>query len=181
MSLYHSSISWVICYCKLFGFLVTQSVHFRYSRSCLRSNKVKSEMSKHGRNTVNISSKLEEGWTKHGKHDRKRRYLFKNLLWTWMEQKSLMITKFPNTISSGKIIYPYLFFSYPFLPGHLSLCTDTHFHKWGPSRDPSCWVAEIEHLQSVFGGVIIVFVENKRRIGIPRHSKIRGKKLYFGM
>jgi hypothetical protein len=28
----------VICNCKLLGFLVTQSVHFRYSRSCLRSN-----------------------------------------------------------------------------------------------------------------------------------------------
>jgi hypothetical protein len=42
--------------------------------------------------------------------------------------KNLMITKFPNTISSGKILYRYLFFSYPFLPGHLSLCTDTHFH-----------------------------------------------------
>ncbi len=41
--------------------------------------------------------------------------------------KNLMITKFP-TISSGKILYRYLFFSYPFLPGHLSLCTDTHVH-----------------------------------------------------
>ena len=40
-----------------------------------------------------------------------------------------MITKFPNTISSRKILYRYLFFSYSFLPGHLSLCTDTHFHN----------------------------------------------------
>ena len=43
--------------------------------------------------------------------------------------KNLMITTFPNTISSGKILYRYLFFSYPVLPGHLSLCTDTHFHR----------------------------------------------------
>jgi hypothetical protein len=31
--------SWVICNCKLLGFLVTQSVHFCYPRSCLRSNR----------------------------------------------------------------------------------------------------------------------------------------------
>jgi hypothetical protein len=40
-----------------------------------------------------------------------------------------MITKFPIKISSGKILYRYLFFSYSFLTGHLSLCTDTHFHN----------------------------------------------------
>ena len=28
----------------------------------------------------------------------------------------------------GKILYRYLFFSYFFLPGHLSLCTDKYFH-----------------------------------------------------
>jgi hypothetical protein len=39
VSLYSSSFSWVIYNCKLFGFLVTQSVHFHYSRSYLRSNK----------------------------------------------------------------------------------------------------------------------------------------------
>ncbi len=38
VSLYSSSFSWVICNWKLLGFLVTQSVHFRYSRSSLRSN-----------------------------------------------------------------------------------------------------------------------------------------------
>ena len=48
---------------------------------------------------------------------------------------SLNITKesHDNLISSynlvGKILYRYLFFSYSFLPGHLSPCTDTYFHN----------------------------------------------------
>ena len=40
MSLYYSSIHCDLSdlSCKLLGFLVTQSVHFRYPRSCIRSN-----------------------------------------------------------------------------------------------------------------------------------------------
>jgi hypothetical protein len=45
-----------------------------------------------------------------------------------MVEKSLMITKFSDTISSGKNSLLLSFLRYPFLPGHLSLCTDTHFH-----------------------------------------------------
>jgi hypothetical protein len=45
-----------------------------------------------------------------------------------MAQKSHMITKFPNTISSEKNLYRYVFLSYPFPPVHLSLYTDIHFH-----------------------------------------------------
>ena len=88
-------------------------------------------MSQHDRNAAHSSSKLTE--TRDGM----------NKVWkTWWESedvyseissehkltKNLMITKFPNTISSGKILYRYLF-SYSFLTGHLSLCTDTHFHS----------------------------------------------------
>ena len=47
---------------------------------------------------------------------------------TKMAQKSLVITQFPNTISSGKILYRYLFFSYPYLPSHLSLYTGIRIH-----------------------------------------------------
>jgi hypothetical protein len=36
--------------------------------------------------------------------------------------------KFPNTISSEKNLYRYVFLSYPFPPVHLSLYTDIHFH-----------------------------------------------------
>jgi hypothetical protein len=44
----------------------------------------------------------------------KRRCLLRNFLWhKWTE--NLMITKVPNTISSGKILYRNLFFSYSFL------------------------------------------------------------------
>ena len=69
--------------------------------------------------------------------------------------KNLMITKFPNTISSGKILYRYHFFSYPFLPGHLSLCTDTHFHGCtiNKSNDLSVFVSE-------GGGVGIFFFQS---------------------
>ncbi len=54
--------------------------------------------------------------------------LFKNLLRTEMTQKGFMISKFPHTISSGKILYRYHFFSYPFLPGHLSDCHCVQVH-----------------------------------------------------
>ncbi len=45
-----------------------------------------------------------------------------------MVEKSLMITKFSDTISSGKNSLLLSFLRYPFLPGYLSLRTDTHFH-----------------------------------------------------
>ncbi len=65
--------------------------------------------------TTHSSSQLEAGWTKHGKHEwKRRRSLLRNFLWRkWTE--NLMITKFPNTIWTGKIM-TVLFFSYSFLP-----------------------------------------------------------------
>jgi hypothetical protein len=43
-----------------------------------------------------------------------------------------MITKFPNTISSGKIVYRYLFFSYFFLAKTYQ--SYTQFYNQGFSR-----------------------------------------------
>ncbi len=75
------------------------------------------------------SSKLETGWTKHVKHGWEREDVYSEISSEHKWTKNLMIIKFPNTISSGKILYRYLFFSYSFLTGHLSLRTDTHFHN----------------------------------------------------
>ncbi len=75
---------------------------------------VKPEMSLHDRNTAHSSSKLEAAWTKHVKHGwQSEECLFRNFLWHWdwgrkfLKHKwteNLMITEFPNTISSGKIL-----------------------------------------------------------------------------
>jgi hypothetical protein len=65
-----------------------------------------------------------------------RRWLFKNLLRTWMTHKGLMITKFPNTISSEKfftVTFSFLNPSYPVIWkenfGKLQIhCSK--FHEW---------------------------------------------------
>ncbi len=70
-------------------------------------------------NTVHRSSKPEAGWTKHVKHGWESEDIYSEISSEHKWTKNLMITKFPNTISSGKIILP-LSFLFLFLPNRSS-------------------------------------------------------------